>query len=395
MRKGSDVMCKEADAMRKGSDAMRKKAALSILAAFLLITVFVFSCGRQDGPDGSNGSNGSKGPSGPKVSDGSGPKVSDGNGPKVSDGNGPKGSDDGSKGPDKAAPAASGGARVKSGGVINVVATTGMVADLVKNIGGERVAVLALMGAGVDPHLYKAGEGDVARMSKADIIFYNGLHLEGKMSEVLEKISGKVLTAAVADGIDRSLLLSPPAFEGNYDPHIWFNVEFWMKAAEHARNVLIKFDPEYADSYSKNCESYLAELRALDEYVKERSAAVAADKRVLITAHDAFNYFGRAYGFEVRGLQGVSTVAEAGAADVRSLAAFIVKRKIPAIFIETSVPTRYVDALKAAVDAKGFNVKIGGSLYSDALGAPGTPEGAYVGMVRKNIDTIVAALMEK
>jgi manganese/zinc/iron transport system substrate-binding protein len=322
-----------------------RKSGLFIAAALLLITVF--ACGRHDGQDAR----------------------------------------------DKTAPAA--GAKIKSGGVVNVVATTGMVADLVKNIGRDRVSVMALMGAGVDPHLYKAGEGDVARMSAADIIFYNGLHLEGKMSEVLEKISGKVKTAAVSDGIDRALLLSPPAFEGNYDPHVWFNVEFWMKAAEHVRNVLKEFDPEYAASYSENCEAYLAELYALNEYVKERSAAVSADKRVLVTAHDAFNYFGRAYGFEVRGLQGISTAAEAGAADVQALAAFIVKRKIPAVFVETSVPTRYVEAMKAAVQAKGFQVKIGGSLYSDALGAPGTPEGAYVGMVRKNIDTIVAALAEE
>jgi manganese/zinc/iron transport system substrate-binding protein len=340
--------------MRKESDRMRRAAlrtalrtvlrsVLGIAAALLLMAAF--SCGRQDAADKA-----------------------------------------------ATAPEAPGSAKIKSG-VINAVATTGMVADLVKNIGGDRVNVTALMGAGVDPHLYKAGEGDVARMSGADIIFYNGLHLEGKMSEVLEKISGKVKTAAVADGIDRQLLLSPPAFQGNFDPHIWFNVEFWMKAAEHTRNVLKEFDPEYAQTYSKNCESYLARLHALNEYLKERSAMVSADKRVLITAHDAFNYFGRAYGFEVRGLQGVSTVAEAGAADVQALAAFIVKRKIPAIFIETSVPTRYVDALKAAVDAKGFQVKIGGSLYSDALGSPGTPEATYVGMVRKNIDTIVGALM--
>jgi manganese/zinc/iron transport system substrate-binding protein len=267
-----------------------------------------------------------------------------------------------------------------------------MIFDIARNIGGDRVDVIGLMGPGVDPHLYKASEGDVSRMAGADVIFYNGLHLEGKMAEIFERIQSRVKTAAVTDGIDRSRLLAPPEFEGAYDPHVWFDVSLWMKAAQYVRDSLVEFDPDNEETYRSNADTYLAELGALHSYVKDRGAELAEDMRVLVTAHDAFNYFGRAYGFEVRGLQGISTSSEAGTADVQSLAEFIVQRKIPAIFVETSVPPRYIQALQEAVKSRGFEVEIGGHLYSDAMGNPGTPEGTYKGMVRHNIDTIVGAL---
>jgi manganese/zinc/iron transport system substrate-binding protein len=276
---------------------------------------------------------------------------------------------------------------------INVVTTTGMIADIVKNIGGERVQVTALMGPGVDPHLYKASEGDVLRLQEADIIFYNGLHLEAQMGDVLERINefGKK-TVAVTDLIDRSLLESPPAFQGNYDPHVWFDVTLWMKAAEQAAQTLIEMDPSSRSKYEANAQAYLSRLEELHRYVREQANSIPAEQRVVITAHDAFNYFGRAYDFEVRGLQGISTEAQAGTADVQELTGFIVEREIPAIFVESSVPQRNVEAVQAAVRARGFNVKIGGSLFSDAMGSEGTPEGTYIGMVRHNIDTIVTAL---
>jgi manganese/zinc/iron transport system substrate-binding protein len=275
---------------------------------------------------------------------------------------------------------------------IEVVTTTTMITDLVENIGKGRVNVTGLMGPGVDPHLYKASEGDVSRMSSADMIFYNGLHLEGKMSEVFEQMGKRIRTYAVTDGVEESMLLSPPEFEGAHDPHLWFDVSLWMKVTEHVRDLFMEVDPENREMYRTNADGYIEELSKLEDYVKEQAQKVPEEKRVLITAHDAFNYFGKAYGFEVRGLQGISTASEAGTADVQVLAKLIVEKKIPAIFIESSVPVRYIEALQAAVRSRGFEVQIGGSLYSDALGNPDTPEGTYLGMVRHNIDTIVGSL---
>jgi manganese/zinc/iron transport system substrate-binding protein len=276
---------------------------------------------------------------------------------------------------------------------IRVVTTIGMITDIVQIVGGERVQVTGLMGPGVDPHLYKASEGDVIRMAAADVVFYNGLHLEAKVGEVFERMGGRVKTVAVTDTIDRAVLLAPPEFEGAYDPHVWFDVTLWMKAVERVRDALIEMDPEHAELYRANAENYLAELNALDGYVRSQARRVPEEQRVLITAHDAFNYFGRAYGFEVRGLQGISTAAEAGTADLRTLADFIAERRIPAIFVESSVPQRNIEAVQAAVRSRGFDVQIGGELFSDAMGSPGTPEGTYSGMVRHNIDTIVGALL--
>ena len=278
-------------------------------------------------------------------------------------------------------------------GKLNVVATIGMIADIAKVVGGEHVEVTGLMGPGVDPHLYKASEGDVTSLQNADVIFYNGLHLEAQMGGVLERMGDfGITTVAVTDKIDRTLLNAPPEFEGNYDPHVWFDVTLWMKAVEQVEETLIEVDPANRSDYEANAEAYLAELESLHQYVLDQANTIPAEQRILITAHDAFNYFGRAYGFEVRGLQGISTEAQAGTADVKALADFIVEKKIPAIFVESSVPQRNVEAVQAAVQAQGFNVVIGGELFSDAMGSEGTPEGTYVGMVRHNIDTIVSAL---
>lgn len=275
---------------------------------------------------------------------------------------------------------------------LRAVATTGMITDIVGRVGGDRVAVTGLMGPGVDPHLYKASEGNVILMADADVVFYNGLHLEGKMAEVFEKMRGWIPTVAVTDGIDRDLLLRPPEFEGAYDPHVWFDVTLWMNAVGTVAEGLAGIDPAHAEGYRNRAAAYLEELAALHEYVKRRAEELPPAERVLVTAHDAFNYFGRAYRFEVRGLQGVSTVTEAGTGDIRALALLIVDRRIPAVFVETSISPRTIQALQEAVAARGYTVKIGGGLYSDALGDPGTPEGTYIGMVRRNIDTIVDAL---
>jgi manganese/zinc/iron transport system substrate-binding protein len=276
---------------------------------------------------------------------------------------------------------------------IRVVTTVGMITDIVRQVGGERVQVTGLMGPGVDPHLYKASEGDVLRLGTADVIFYGGLHLEAKLAEVLERLGERVRTVAVTDGIDRSLLFRPAQFQGQYDPHVWFDVTMWMKAVEQVRDTLVGMDPASAALYRANASAYLAQLDDLHRYVKAQAQRIPPEQRVLVTAHDAFNYFGRAYVFEVRGLQGVSTAAEAGASDVRGLADFLAQRRIRAIFIESSVPVRNIEAVQAAVRSRGWNIAVGGELFSDAMGSAGTPEGTYIGMVRHNIDTIVRALL--
>ena len=278
-------------------------------------------------------------------------------------------------------------------GKYRVVTTIGMITDIVGNVGGDRVEVIGLMGPGVDPHLYKASAGDVQKLNSASLIFYNGLHLESKMADILAKMSGNTKTVAVTDAVDRSLLLTPPEFEGQYDPHLWFDVTLWMKAVGKVRDALSEFDPDNALAYWSNAQRYFAKLAELHAYVKTQVERVPAEQRVLVTAHDAFNYFGKAYGFEVRGLQGISTATEAGIADVQELATFIAERRIPAIFVESSVSPRSLEAVKAAVKSKGFNVEIGGELFSDAMGNEGTPEGTYIGMVRHNVDTIVTALI--
>ena len=277
---------------------------------------------------------------------------------------------------------------------IRVVTTIGMITDIVQNVGGDRVNAIGLMGPGIDPHLYRASEGDVARLADANLIFYNGLHLEGKMAGVLERMQDQVKTVAITQDVDRTILLAPPEFEGAYDPHLWFDVTLWMKAVERVRDTLIEVDKGSAELYRANTKNYLAKLEELHNYVTQQAERISPDQRVLVTAHDAFNYFGRAYGFEVRGLQGISTATEAGTADVQALVQFIVERRIPAMFVETSVPRRSIEAVQAAVRAKGFSVEIGGQLFSDAMGPSGTPEGTYIGMVRHNIDTIVASLLQ-
>ncbi|MBY6276688.1 metal ABC transporter solute-binding protein, Zn/Mn family [Symbiobacterium thermophilum] len=273
---------------------------------------------------------------------------------------------------------------------IPVVATTGMVADLVRNIGGERVAVTALMGPGVDPHLFKPTEGDVARLQQARIIFYNGLHLEGRMGDILVKMAREKPTVAVAERIPEERLLITE--DGVEDPHIWFDVSLWMAAAEVVRDALAELDPDGQSTYEQNARAYLDELAELDEWVRAELATVPAARRVLVTAHDAFGYFGRAYDVEVAGLQGISTAVEYGLADLERTIDLLVGRQIKAVFIESSVPRSAIEALVAGAAARGHAVTIGGELFSDAMGAEGTPEGTYVGMIRHNVRTIADAL---
>ena len=282
---------------------------------------------------------------------------------------------------------------IKREGTIKVVTTTALIWDLVENIAGEKAETISLMGTGVDPHLYKASAGDVGKLAGADMIFYNGLHLEGKITDVLGQMrKSGIFTVGVADGIDKSLLFSLEEYEGYYDPHIWFDVILWKKAAKVVMEAFSLYDPQNARIYKRNSESYLKELDLLQAYIQKRIATLQPERRVLITAHDAFNYFGRGYGFEVMGLQGISTDSEASVADIRNLSKTITERKIPAVFVETSISPRYMRALQASVKARGFDVEIGGSLYSDSMGSLGTEEGTYIGMFKSNVDTVVESL---
>tara|TARA_B100000795_G_scaffold60056_1_gene40093 strand:- start:9846 stop:10790 length:945 start_codon:yes stop_codon:yes gene_type:complete len=280
-----------------------------------------------------------------------------------------------------------------STGKLQIVTTTTMITDMVSELGGEAVNVQGLMGAGVDPHLYKASEGDVNKIFNADMVIFSGLHLEGKLVEVFEKMKHQGISmVAVSDTISKSKLIGSEHFESNYDPHIWFDISIWKEASAYVAQRLIKIDPAHMQLYSSNLDKYLSKLDSTEFAVKEMIAKLAPEKRVLITAHDAFNYFGKAYGFEVLGLQGISTATEAGVQDVQNLANLIVERKVSAIFIESSVPKRNIEALQAAVKSKGFEVAIGGELFSDACGDAGTVEGTYIGMVLHNVSTITNAL---
>ncbi len=281
----------------------------------------------------------------------------------------------------------------KDDGTFRIVTTTSMITDLVKNVGGDKVSVTGLMGAGVDPHLYKASEGDVSKLSQADMILYNGLHLEGKLVEVFENMQRqKINTIAISDALNKKDLIGSTLFASNYDPHIWFAVENWEKATQFVADELSEALPEHREEFQANAKKYLVELKSLKTELTEEINTLPEEQRRLVTAHDAFNYFGRSFGFDVVGLQGISTATEAGVQDVQKTASYIIDHKVKAIFIESSVPKRTVEALQAAVNSKNHQVAIGGTLFSDALGNPGTPEGTYIGMFRYNVKTIVNSL---
>jgi manganese/zinc/iron transport system substrate-binding protein len=273
---------------------------------------------------------------------------------------------------------------------IQVVCTTGMVADIALHVGGGHVSVSGLMGEGVDPHLYRASPGDVSQLSRANIIFYSGLHLEGKLAELLERMGRRKPTVGVAEKVPSEKVLVDE--HGARDPHVWFDVALWSEAVKALASALADFDSKHAEDYHLNATKYVERLMELDAYARERLASVPKDQRVLVTAHDAFRYFGRAYDVEVRGIQGISTDSEAGVRQVKELVDYLVERKIKAVFVETSVSDQNIRSLLEGCQARGHQVVIGGSLFSDAMGKDGTPEGTYEGMVRHNVDTIVAAL---
>lgn len=275
---------------------------------------------------------------------------------------------------------------------VQITTTTGMIADIVKNVGGDRVTVQSLMGPGVDPHLYKASQGDIAKLDEADMIFYNGLNLEGKMADIFVRMAGSKPAVQVTETIDEASLLEPEEYEGHYDPHVWFDIQLWMKSVERVRDALIEYDSANKEVYTENAAAFLAQLEELDQYGKSQIASIPEESRVLVTAHDAFGYFAQAYGIEVMALQGISTDAEYGLADVQELVDLLVERNIKAVFVESSVSSKAIEAVVEGAKSKGHEVSIGGELFSDAMGDEGTEEGTYIGMFRHNVDTIVSAL---
>lgn len=275
---------------------------------------------------------------------------------------------------------------------IKAVATIGMVADIVRNVGGEHVDVTQLLGAGVDPHLYKATRDDVQTFLQGDIIFYSGLMLEGKMSDTLIKVARQKPVIAVTEEIDEAKLLEPEDFEGHFDPHVWNDVSAWSDGVKAVAAALADFDPTHADDYKASAEAYQKQLAALHEYGLKSLGSVPEASRVLITSHDAFNYFGRAYNLDVLGVQGLSTESEAGLQRINDLIDLLVKNNVRAVFVESSVPRKNIEALVEGARAKDHEVVIGGELFSDAMGEEGTYEGTYIGMLDHNITLVARGL---
>jgi manganese/zinc/iron transport system substrate-binding protein len=270
-------------------------------------------------------------------------------------------------------------------------ATVGMVGDIARLVAGDKGEVTFIIGAGVDPHVYNPTRSDVATLLRSDIIFYSGLLLEGQMSDVLQKISRKRPVFAVTELLQDDYLINDAA-SAHHDPHVWMDVGGWIKAVEVVAEALVEFDPSNASYYQENATNYLAQLEKLDAYARKAIASIPEKQRVLVTAHDAFNYMGRAYGIEVMGIQGISTESEAGLKDINRIVDQLVSRGIPAVFVETSVSEKNVRALIEGARSRGHEVTIGGSLFSDAMGPAGTYEGTYIGMIDHNVTVITRAL---
>jgi len=283
------------------------------------------------------------------------------------------------------------GNRESNNGKKKIVVTTNIIFDAVEYIAGDKNEVVGLMGAGVDPHLYKASQKDVSKLTSADMLVYNGLHLEGKMIDILEKMKRNKTVIAVSDGVEESNIIRSDEF-ATPDPHIWFDAMIWKQAIAYFTEELNKWDTANASYYTKRMQSYLAQLDEVDSYAKQELKQIEKQQRVLITAHDAFNYFGRAYDIEVYGLQGISTMSEFGLKDVSNLVTFIIDREIKSVFVETSVSEKALKSVVEGCEKQGHQVKIGGLLYSDAMGKRDGSEGTYVGMFRYNVTTISKGL---
>lgn len=281
----------------------------------------------------------------------------------------------------------------KKPGTIRIVTTTGMVTDIVRQVVGKHAEVSGLIEAGVDPHLFKPTRGHIKQLSDADVVFYSGLTLEGRMGETFTQLqrSGKSVFA-VTEALDKNYLRTPEDFAGHYDPHVWMDVKAWSQCVTQVAESMAKFDPPHADEYLANAKAYQVELDKLDVYVRASIESIPESQRVLVTAHDAFEYFSRAYGIHVKSVQGVTTESEAGVLDVNRLVDFLVEHKLPALFVESSVNPKSIQAVIEGAKSRGVTVNVGGELFSDAMGASGTYEGTYIGMIDHNATLIARAL---
>jgi manganese/zinc/iron transport system substrate-binding protein len=275
---------------------------------------------------------------------------------------------------------------------VEAAVTIGMISDVVQTVGGDCVSVTTLMGPGVDPHLYQASAGDVATLRDADVIFYAGYSLEGQLGAVLERFGERTPTVAVGPAsIDPGDLITVQDIYG-IDPHLWMDAALWAQTTDTIAATLAELAPSCADAVVAAAATYRAQLEALDGWIGRAVATVPEGQRILVTAHDAFAYYGRAYGIEVAGIQGISTESEAGVADIRAMAETVAERGVPAVFIESTINPRTVRAVIDAAAERGHAVTVGGELYSDAMGEPGTAGGTYIGMLYENTVTIVEAL---
>ncbi|MFZ5963096.1 metal ABC transporter solute-binding protein, Zn/Mn family [Thalassococcus sp. BH17M4-6] len=282
--------------------------------------------------------------------------------------------------------------RVAAAETLNVVATTGMIGDAARAIGGDAISLSTLMGPGVDPHSYRQTRTDIVALSRADVVLWNGLYLEAQMEDFLLRLGAQKPVVPVAEALPDTELLRHADYEGRADPHIWMVPDLWQHAVGEVRDTLMAARPDAADSFASAADAYLADLAAVGDYARATLAQVPEDARVLVTAHDAFGYFGRAYGFEVMGIQGISTESEAGLQRIGALVDTLVNRRIKAVFVESSVSDRNIRALIEGAAAQGHEVVVGGELFSDAMGVPGTYEGTYVGMIDHNATVIARAL---
>jgi len=277
-------------------------------------------------------------------------------------------------------------------GKLSVVATTGMIADAARQVGGDLVEVNALMGPGVDPHSYRQTRSDIVALARADVVLWHGLYLEAQMQDFLHELGDRGTVTAVAESLPRDLLLAHEDYDDKFDPHVWMVPDLWVHVVDNVRAALTKAQPNHADAFAANAAIHLDELQELATYAAKIMATVPAERRVLITAHDAFNYFGKAYGFEVLGIQGISTESEAGLRRIADLVDVLVDRDIAAVFVESSVSDRNIRALIEGAAARGHKVQIGGELFSDAMGEPGSYVGTYIGMIDHNATVIARAL---
>ncbi|ALS28213.1 manganese transporter [Paenibacillus sp. 32O-W] len=291
----------------------------------------------------------------------------------------------GQKGETEGEPAAAG-----ADDKVNIVTTIAQIAEPLSVIGGDKVNVQSLMGPGVDPHLYNATQGDIRKLEESDIVFYSGLHLEGNMTEIFEQIGKNKPVLAIAEATPEDRLLKDEG--GAVDPHIWFDIDLWKGALEAATEELKKHSPGNAEYFEANKVKYFEQLDELKAEAADKMARIPDEKRVLVTAHDAFGYFGRAYNMKVIGLQGLSTEDEVSLADIDGTIKLLLEYRIPAVFVESSINKNTINAVIEGAASKGLTVKLGGELFSDAMGEAGTTEGTYIGMYRHNVETIYHAL---